>query len=127
MSQKNMSLNWGPHFIVPTGTRRKYSGAISLRETLDKELLGKELAELGLPQKVLKITNPWYYRKKGAETWIKVGESDDETGNFPVTWDTTKLVNGPYEILGLMHVFVGNGTGQGAIAREAVTPLTVEN
>jgi hypothetical protein len=127
MSQKNMSLNWGPHFIVPTGTRRKYSGPISLRETLDKGLLAKELAELGLSRKVLKISNPWYYRKKGAETWIKIGESDDEAGNFPVTWDTTKIENGPYEILGLMHVYVGNGAIQGAIAREAVTPLTVEN
>jgi hypothetical protein len=127
MSQKNTSNNWGPHFIVPTGTRRKYSGAISLRETLDKGLLARELAELGLSRKVLKISNPWYYRKKGAETWIKIGESDDEAGNFPVTWDTTKIENGPYEILGLMHVYVGNGAVQGAIAREAVTPLTVEN
>lgn len=127
MSQKSTSNNWGPHFIVPTGTRRKYSGPISLRETLDKGLLAKELAELGLQRKVMKISNPWYYRKKGAETWIKIGESDDEAGNFPVTWDTTKIENGSYEILGLMHVYVGNGAVQGAIAREAVTPLTVEN
>jgi hypothetical protein len=127
MPQKNAANNWGPHFIVPTGTRGKYSGAISLRETLDKELLVKELAELGLPRKVLKITNPWYYRKKGTETWIKVGESDDEARNFPVTWDTTRLANGQYEILGLMHVFVGNGAIQGVIARQGITPLTVEN
>ena len=112
---------------MPTGTRRKYAGPITLRETLDKGLLAQELAELGLPRKVLKIVNPWYYRKQGAETWIKIGESSDETANFPVTWDTTKLANGAYEILGLMHVFVANGSTQAAIAREAVTPLTVEN
>ena len=122
-----MAYNWGPHFIVPTGTSQKYSGPIRLRETLDKELLAKELAELGLPQKVVTIANPWYYRKKGAETWIKVGESNDEKQNFAVTWDTTRLKNGRYEILGLMHVFVGEGAGQVAVARQGITPLTVEN
>ncbi len=122
-----MSHNWGPHFIVPTGTSQKYSGPIRLRETLDKELLAAELAKLGLPQKVARITNPWYYRKRGSETWIKVGESEDEKENFAVTWDTTKLENGRYEILGLMHVFVGTGSHQVAIARQAVTPLTVAN
>jgi hypothetical protein len=127
MTRKSTSNNWGPHFIVPTGTRRTYSGPISLRETLDKELLAQELAELGLPRRVMKIVNPWYYRKIGTETWVKIGESSDETGNFPVTWDTTKVENGAYEILGLMHVFVGHGAIQATIAREAVTPLTVEN
>ena len=127
MPPKSTSNNWGPHFIVPTGTRRKYSGPISLREPLDKELLGHELTELGLPRKVLKISNPWYYRKKDTETWVKIGESSDESENFRVTWDTTRIENGACEILGLMHVSVGNGTVQAAIAREAVIPLTVEN
>jgi len=127
MPPKSTSNNWGPHFIVPTGTRRKYSGPISLREPLDKELLARELTELGLPRKVLKIFNPWYYRKKDTETWVKIGESSDESENFRVTWDTTRIENGACEIPGLMHVYVGNGTVQAAIAREAVIPLTVEN
>ena len=122
-----MSNNWGPNFIVPTGTSQKYSGPVRLRETLDQEVLVEELAELGLPQKVVKIANPWYYRKKGAETWIKVGESHDEKQNFAVTWDTTKLANGQYEILDLMHVFVNDGVREAAIARHGVTLVTVEN
>jgi hypothetical protein len=122
-----MSANWGPHFIVPTGTAQKYSGPVTLRETLDKAAMARELAELGLPQKVVRISNPWYYRKQGAETWIKVGESSDEKVNFAVTWDTTKVRNGHYEILGMMHVFVSEGSREPAIARQAVTPLTVEN
>jgi hypothetical protein len=122
-----MPRNWGPHFIVPTGTSGKYSGPVRLRETLDRQLLAEELQELRLPQKVVRILNPWYYRKRGDESWIKVGESDDEKGNFAVTWDTSGLENGSYEILGLMHVFVKEGTREIAIARQAVTPVTVRN
>ena len=122
-----MTSSWGPHFIVTTGGKGTYSGPVRLRETLDKELLAKELQKLSLPQKVIKVTNPWYYRQKGTETWLKVGESDDEKQNFAVTWDTTQLKNGQYEILGLMHVFVQDGPRQAAIARQAITPVTVEN
>lgn len=122
-----MSHNWGPHFIVPTDVIEKYSGRIKLRETLDKELLAKDLAELGLPQSVVRITNPWYYREKDAETWIKAGESDDEKRDFPVTWDTTHLENGQYEVLGLMHVFVREGDLEGVVARQSIIEVTVEN
>lgn len=122
-----MSHNWGPQFIVPTSTSEKYAGAIRLRETLDKVLLSRELKKLGLPMKVMRVTNPWYYRKQGDETWLKIGESDDERDNFAVTWDTSKLPNGRYEILGLMHVFVQEGDRSEAIARQGITPVTVEN
>jgi hypothetical protein len=122
-----MSHNWGPNFIVPTEIIEKYSGRIKLRETLDRGLLAKDLAELGLPQSVVKITNPWYYREKDAETWVKIGESDDEKRDFPVTWDTTRLENGQYEVLGLMHVFVRDSDLEGAIARQSVIQFTVEN
>lgn len=122
-----MSHNWGPNFIVPTNIIEKYSGHIKLRETLDRGLLAKDLAELGLPQSVVRVTNPWYCRKEGAETWIKIGESDDEKRDFPVTWDTTRLENGQYEVLGLMHVFVREGDLEGAIARQSIIQVTVEN
>jgi hypothetical protein len=122
-----MSHNWGPHFIVPTEIIEKYSGRVSLRETLDKGLLAKELGELDLSQRVVRIANPWYCRKKGAETWIKIGESQDEKRDFAVTWDTAKLANGQYEVLGLMHVFVRQGDHEDAIARYGVVQVTVEN
>jgi hypothetical protein len=122
-----MSYNWGPHYIVPSEVMKKYSGNVLLREELDEELLGKELAELGLTGPILRITNPWYYRQKDASTWIKVGESGDKQANFSVRWDTTVLENGQYEILGLMHVFVKKNGDETAIARENVVEVTVEN
>ena len=122
-----MPYNWGPHYIVPSEVIKSYSGAILLREELDEELLNKELAEMGLSGSVVRISNPWYYRKKDTETWIKIGESTDKQQNFPIRWDTSKLENGQYEILGLMHAFVKQNGGEVAIARENVVEVTVEN
>jgi hypothetical protein len=122
-----MPYNWGPNYLVPTEVMKIYSGAVQLREELNEELLGKELAELNLSGSVVKIVNPWYYREKGTETWIKIGESSDKAQNFPVRWNTTVLKNGKYEILGLMHVFVRTNGGETAIARENVVEVTVNN
>jgi hypothetical protein len=122
-----MSYNWGPHYIVPSEVIKRYSGNVLLREELDEELLQKELEELGLTGPIARITNPWYYRKKNTDTWIKLGESRDREENFPVRWDTTGLENGQYEILGLMHVFVKKDGEETAIARENVVEVTVEN
>jgi hypothetical protein len=122
-----MSYNWGPHYLVPSEALKKYSGNVMLREEFDEELVGKELKELGLAGPILRVTNPWYYRKKDTDTWISIGESEDLEGKFPVRWDTTRLENGQYEILGLMHVFVKRGTEERAIARENVVEVTVEN
>jgi hypothetical protein len=122
-----MSYNWGPHYIVPSEVTKSYSGAIQLREELEEDLLLKELEELNLVGSVVRVTNPWYYRKKNTDTWIKIGESTDRQQNFPVRWDTTNLENGQYEILGLMHVFVRKNGEERAIARENVVEVTVEN
>jgi hypothetical protein len=122
-----MPYNWGPHYIVPSEVIKSYSGAIQLREELNEELLNKELEEMGLSGSIVRITNPWYYRKKNTETWIKIGESTDKQQNFPIRWDTTKLENGQYEILGLMHAFVKQNGDEVAIARESVVEVTVEN
>lgn len=122
-----MSYNWGPHYIVPSTALQKYSGSVQLREELDGELLHKELEEMKLKGSIIRIVNPWYYRKKSASTWIKIGESSDKQQNFPIRWDTSKLENGQYEILGLMHVFVNSNGGETAIARENVVEVTVEN
>ena len=122
-----MSYNWGPHYIVPSGVLQKYSGKVLLREQFDEDLLHKELEELGLTGAIAGVTNPWYYRKKNADTWIKVGESDDINENFPVRWDTTSLENGQYEVMGLMHVFVKRNGREKAIARQNIVQVTVEN
>ena len=113
-----MSYDWGPHYIVPSKALTKYSGSVLLREEFDEELLRKELEELDLTGPIVRVTNPWYYRKKNSDTWIKIGESDDIRSNFPVRWDTTDLENGQYEILGLMHAFVKK---DGPVRREKIS------
>ncbi len=122
-----MSHNWGPHYIVPSESLKSYSGTVQLREDLDEDLLRQELEELGLAGPIDRISNPWYYRKKGTDTWIKIGESEEREENFPVRWDTRNLKNGKYEILGLMHVFVKKVNMETAIARENVVEVAVKN
>jgi hypothetical protein len=122
-----MPYNWGPHYLVPSEVMKTYSGAVQLREELQDDLLEKELEELGLNGPVVKVVNPWYFRKKKTDTWIMIGESTDRAQNFPVRWDTTGLENGQYEILGLMHVYVRQGNGEKAIARQNVVEVTVKN
>jgi hypothetical protein len=122
-----MPYKWGPHYIVPTGVMKTYSGAVQLREELDEENLRRELEELNLDNPIIRIANPWYYRRKNTDTWILIGESSDKAQNFPVRWDTTRLKNGQYEILGLMHVFVRDNGGETAIARQNIVEVTVQN
>ena len=122
-----MSDNWGPYYIVPSESLKSYSGGVRLREYYDEDLLQKELEKLGIAWPIVRIANPWYYRKKNTGTWIKIGESEDRHENFPVRWDTTTLENGQYEIMGLMHVFVKKGTDERAIARENIVEVTVKN
>jgi len=122
-----MPFDWGPHFIVPSESLKKFSGVIRLRERLDETLLRKELEELGIAGAVIKIANPWYYRKKETQSWIKIGESEDKLENFPVRWDTHSLANGSYEVLGLMHVYVKAGDEEQVIARQSVVQVEIEN
>lgn len=122
-----MAFDWGPHFIVPSEMARTFSGIVVLREDFDESLLRKELEMLGLSGAILKVTNPWYYRRKDTDTWIKIGESEDREENFPVRWDTSILENGSYEVLGLMHVLVKTGDEQKTIAGQNVVEVAVKN
>ncbi len=122
-----MPNNWGPHFIVPSETLRTFSGRILLREYLDEDLLRKDLDSMALTGAVVRITNPWYIRRAGGQTWLKVGESDDQSSNFPVSWDTTQVEDGNYEVLGLMHVFVKQGSQQVVVARQNIVQVAVTN
>ena len=122
-----MSFDWGPHFIVPSESIKSFSGVVRLRESLKEDLLHKELEELGISGAVVRITNPWYFRKKGTGSWIKIGESDDMEENFPVSWDTSHLENGAYEVLGLMHVSVMHHETEHIIARQSIVDVTVNN
>jgi len=119
--------NWGPHYIVPSEVYKTYSGVVLLREGLDESLLKKELEVLHLSGPVSRVDNPWYYRKKDTETWIKIGESSEKGSNFPVKWNTRPLENGRYEIMGLMHVHVTKDRQKMVIARQNIVEVTVEN
>ena len=119
--------NWGPFFIVPTEVIKSYQGRVLLREYLDEQELNEELKNLGLTGRLDKVVNPWYYRKVDTKTWIKIGESSDQKNNFAVSWDTTKLANGDYEVLGMMHVFFLSGDKELALARDNIVKVAVEN
>ena len=122
-----MSYDWGPHYIVPSEILESYSGNVVLRENFDEELLQKEMESLGVSGPITRVTNPWYYRKKNTDTWIKIGESDDKSEDFRIRWDTNNLAKGQYEIMGLMHVFIKQDGEQVASARQNVVEVTVEN
>jgi len=122
-----MPYEWGPHFIVPSETLKKFSGTVRLREMVDEDLLKLELKELGIAGPVSRIANPWYFRKKGTGTWLKIGESENKSENFAVQWDTRRLKNGRYEVLGLMHVYVLVNGKEQAIARQSMVEVSVKN
>jgi hypothetical protein len=122
-----MQYDWGPHYIVPTAVIKIYSGQVVLREEYDSDLLAKELKDFNFSRNVERVNNPWYFRKKGTSTWIKIGESSNQSDNFSVRWDTKSIANGKYEVLGLMHVSVGKGSEERTIARQNVVEVTVEN
>lgn len=122
-----MPIEWGPHYIVPSEVLKIYSGRVMLRETFDEELLKKELEALGIPGYPIKVSNPWYYRRKGNETWVKIGESSDKQQNFPVSWDTTKLENGEYQVFGLMHVWIKVDSQEVVVCRQNVVDVKVRN
>jgi hypothetical protein len=123
----DMSYNWGPYFIVPSAVLKTYSGKVLLRDHFDEDLLAKELGELGLEGYPRAAVNPWYFRKKNSQTWIKIGESWRQKDNFSVLWDTGKLNNGEYDVLGLMHVVIKKGDGEVVIARENMVTIDIQN
>lgn len=122
-----MSYAWGPYFIVPSEVLKTYSGKVLLREQYDESLLAKELEALGLAGYPRAAINPWYFRKKGSETWIQIGESRDQKNNFAVPWDTERLENGIYEVLGMMHVVIKKGDEEVVLARQNVVDVEIHH
>ena len=122
-----MAYNWGPNFIMPSDTLRKFTGRVVLREDYNETLLRQELAELGCGDQPFHVTNPWYYREKNAESWIKIGESSDRKNQFSVPWDTRSVGNGEYELLGFMHVYSKKGAEEFVVTRQNIVDVTIEN
>ena len=69
-------------------------GAWLLRETLDDEMLRKELDAMRVSGQPFAYSNGWYIWKKGTQSWIKVGESTALEHDFGIRLDTTELENG---------------------------------
>ena len=65
--------------------------------------------------------------KKNTHTWMKIGESGEIDKDFPVSWDTTKLESGHYEVMGLMYVFVKKDREEKGIARQNIVEVYVKN
>jgi len=118
INSKLQHFDWGPYYLVPSKALQNYSGCVLLRDSFDRELLRMHLDGRGFSGRVVKVINFWFYRKKSSEIWTKVGESCDISRNFSVKWNTTRLENGQYEIIGFMQAFV---TNDDLIKRELIT------
>jgi|GEM_PF-194827 len=121
------AIRWGPQFIVPTVTIRKYAGCVLLRETLDDELLGKELESLGISGRPVCYTNAWFIRKLGTQTWIKIGESSNRVQDFGVRLDTAEVADGPYQVMGFMSVTVRTPERDLIVSRQSIAEFNIRN
>lgn len=120
-------VRWGPQFLVPTIAIEKYSGRVVLRETCDDELLNKDIEALHISGYPIGISNAWYIRKKGGQTWIKVGESINRQLDFAVCLDSTEFKNGTYQILGFMSVKVKTKDKEIIVSRQNIADLEIKN
>jgi hypothetical protein len=121
------STSWGPQFLVPTASIKKYFGRIMLRETLDDELLKKELKILHISGHPIGVTNAWYIRKKGIQTWIKLGESSYRQRDFAVCFDSKDFENGTYQILGFMSIKVKTADKEFIVSKQNIADLDIKN
>jgi len=120
--------SWGPQFFVPTISIKHYSGRVLLRESLDDELLKKELEAMNIEGRPIAFTNAWYIRKKGTQTWIKVGESTAREHDFGIRLDTTELENGSYQVLGFMSAKVRtDDVKEVVVSRQNIADFEIKN
>ncbi len=120
--------HWGPQFLVPTITIKHYSGRVLLRETLDDEMLRKELEAMKISGRPYSYSNGWYIRKKGTLTWLKIGESTAREHDFAIRLDTTELENGAYQVLGFMSAKVKTDDRKEVIvSRQNIADFEIKN
>jgi hypothetical protein len=121
------TASWGPQFLVPSIAIKKYFGRVILRETLNEELLKKELEAMEISGHPVGYHSAWYIRKKGVHTWIKIGESLDRLGDFAVCFDTSVFRNGKYQVLGFMSIKVKNEDEEIVISRQSIADFELRN
>jgi hypothetical protein len=101
---------------------------VLLRESLDDDLLIKELAAMNIDGRPVGFSNGWYIRKKGTQSWIKVGESTAREHDFGIRLDTTELENGTYQVLGFMSAKIRTGDMKEIIvSRQNIADFEIRN
>ncbi|MCX5854931.1 MAG: hypothetical protein NTZ24_10290 [Deltaproteobacteria bacterium] len=121
------AVRWGPQFIVPTIAIKKYYGCVVLRENYNDELLKKDLEDLSISGYPIGVSNAWFIRKKGTQTWVKVGESSNRQLDYAVRFDSAEFKNGTYQILGFMNVKVKTEDREITISRQNIADLEIKN
>jgi len=121
------AVRWGPQFLVPTIAIKKYYGCVVLRENYDDELLKKDLEDLRISGYPIGVSNAWFIRKKGTQTWIKVGESANRQLDFAVRFDSAELGNGQYQVLGFMSVKVKTENKEITVSRQNIADFEIKN
>ncbi len=121
------AVRWGPQFLVPTIAIKKYYGCVVLRENYNDELLKKDLEDLNISGYPVGVSNSWFIRKKGIQTWIKIGESSNRQMDYAVRFDSTEFKNGTYQILGFMNVKVKTEDREITISRQNMADFEIKN
>lgn len=122
-----VSASWGPQFIVPCISIKKYYGCVLLRQNLDDDLLKKELKAMEISGLPAGYVNAWYIRKKGISSWIKIGESSDRERDFCIRLNTRQFQNGAYQILGFMSVKVKSEKNEWIISKQNIADFDIYN
>ncbi len=127
MIVKLAAVNWGPQFFVPTVAIKEYCGCVLFRGNLDDELLTEELKALNIEGSPAVYSLAWHIRKKGTQTWIKIGESFNRIMDFGVRLDTTEFEKGTYQILGMLSVTIRTEEKECVVSRQSIAEFEVKN
>ena len=119
--------SWGPQFFVPTVAIRKYCGCVLFRGNLNDDLLRRELEALKLEGSPSAYSIGWHIRRKGTQTWTKIGESFNRLMDFGVRIDTAEFEDGKYQILGFLSVTVPARGKETVVSRQSIAEFEINN
>jgi hypothetical protein len=121
------AINWGPQFFVPTVAIKKYCGCVLFRGNLNEELLKKDLESMNLDGSPTAYNMGWYVRKKGTQTWIKIGESFNKVMDFGIRLDTAEFESGTYQLMGFLCITVRTEESEIVVSRQSITDFEIKN
>jgi hypothetical protein len=127
MIVKLAAVNWGPQFFVPTVAIKEYCGCVLFRANLNDDLLNKELELLNLEGSPSAYSISWHIRKKGTQTWVKVGESFNRVMDFGVRLDTEEFEDGTYQLMGFLNVTIRADEREFVVSRQSIADFDIKN